>query len=530
MISRTQRGAWFLLVTLMLSPASFADSIRVTTWSLNTGASGAPGTNETRVAEVAATLKKLDPDVILLQGVPDWKTCDQLVLGLKPSNYSVLVCSAFRNGSRGGLSQNQVAILSKRKAYFSWTEAWLTSGDERALASAGFAFAAMQIGSQRLGFYSLELPAATSGRADARLGELPAPKLLAHARSVRSWEANQVEAMVLGGGQASGARDSKGGFQPFFSRLAEAGFGEASGESGVRPADFLLTEPSGWASPQNVGARSENSPVTYILDLDPAKIAAARASAREQLSARAPGKPNPRAAAESETLAPPRVRVPAFSPGLILAIVMSGLIIFLGVAWTCIRWIRRPLPSAPRLLAENCVSSSYTVVVGTQSATGQCPPAAGSSSPPQPVIHLEAPGTTNTHAQALQLRPATSEHHREPATEALRAGLIAELSRWLKQRLLRKLIADRLHLVETQRAAALKASAVEDRLARLEHQIQRQNMGYQQRIEDLTRALIAAKEENRDLIRAQIRQVKAEMEAARARVLAEATENDAGTT
>jgi hypothetical protein len=96
----------------------------------------------------------------------------------------------------------------------------------------------------------------------------------------------------------------------------------------------------------------------------------------------------------------------------------------------------------------------------------------------------------------------------------------------LKQKLLRKLITDRAELLEAQHAATAKALSVEERLARVERQIQQQNEGYQQRIEALTHELLAAKEENRELIRAQIRQVKAEMEAARARLLAQANDDD----
>ena len=72
-----------------------------------------------------------------------------------------------------------------------------------------------------------------------------------------------------------------------------------------------------------------------------------------------------------------------------------------------------------------------------------------------------------------------------------------------------------------QQAATLKAVAVEERLARIEQQIQRQNSAYQERIEALTRELIVAKDESRELIRARITPVKAEMEAARARMVAQ---------
>jgi hypothetical protein len=122
----------------------------------------------------------------------------------------------------------------------------------------------------------------------------------------------------------------------------------------------------------------------------------------------------------------------------------------------------------------------------------------------------------------LRQRARAAEERAERATAAIRAGLIPHLRRWLKQKLLRRLIADRTQMLETQQAATLKAMSVEARLAKVELQIQQQNHGYQQRIETLSRELIAAKEENRELIRAQIRQVKAEMEAARARLMAQA--------
>ena len=52
-------------------------------------------------------------------------------------------------------------------------------------------------------------------------------------------------------------------------------------------------------------------------------------------------------------------------------------------------------------------------------------------------------------------------------------------------------------------------------------QIQRKNSVYQGRIEALTRELIVAKDESRELIHARITPVKAEMEAARARMVAQ---------
>jgi hypothetical protein len=76
--------------------------------------------------------------------------------------------------------------------------------------------------------------------------------------------------------------------------------------------------------------------------------------------------------------------------------------------------------------------------------------------------------------------------------------------------------------MEAHQIAARMANTLDDRLSRIEAQIQQQNQAYVRRIEELNNELAAAREENRELIRERIAQVKAEMEAARARMLAEA--------
>ena len=117
-----------------------AETLRIATWNLGFE------TNSDKVAAVveqaAGELKSVDPDVILLQGVADWGLCAQLAEALKPLDYNVLICSAFRQESLLSPVRPQVAILSKQKAYFSWSEA------------GGAVFVAIQEGSQRLGFFS----------------------------------------------------------------------------------------------------------------------------------------------------------------------------------------------------------------------------------------------------------------------------------------------------------------------------------------------------------------------------------------
>jgi hypothetical protein len=212
-------------------------------------------------------------------------------------------------------------------------------------------------------------------------------------------------------------------------------------------------------------------------------------------------------------------------PWVIVGLVSGGMLLLL--AWIITRRPGRAKPRRPKLLAPAQGSgagtaASFTLVMGAQPVTGAARPAARAMSAPQPLIQLEAPGVTHTEAEMLRVRAQAAADQTAHANAAIRRGIAAHLSRWLKQKLLRKLVADRAELLQAQQAAAVKALTMEDRLARVERQVQQQNQGYQRRIEELTRDLLVAKEENRELIRAQIRQVQAEMEAARARALARA--------
>jgi hypothetical protein len=190
-----------VLALFVLLPACRAGALRVTTWNLEPPASA--GTNEIHVEEAAAALRQLDPDVILLQQVRDWNACAQLAEALKPAQYTVQVCSSFREAETSPLSGNQVAILSRTNAYLAWSEAWEPQGG--AVTMGGFAFAALRIGHQQFGFFSVQAGAlAADGRdpeqpdAARKAGRASVAQLLEQAASASNWATNRVEAFVVG--------------------------------------------------------------------------------------------------------------------------------------------------------------------------------------------------------------------------------------------------------------------------------------------------------------------------------------------
>src|SRR6516162_3833096 len=142
-------GLLGLLTTGMLAAGlCTAETIRVTSWNLGME-SESEGTTAA-MDDAATTLKALNPDVILLQRVKDWRMCERLTEALKPLEYHVLVCSAFHGISAGAAGQPQVAIFSKGKAYFTWADGWI--GSKQQGITHGVGFAAIEAGHQRLGF------------------------------------------------------------------------------------------------------------------------------------------------------------------------------------------------------------------------------------------------------------------------------------------------------------------------------------------------------------------------------------------
>jgi hypothetical protein len=122
-----------------------------------------------------------------------------------------------------------------------------------------------------------------------------------------------------------------------------------------------------------------------------------------------------------------------------------------------------------------------------------------------PYVHIETVGSSRATSQTQ--RPGGGR-----LPDDVREGVIANLSHWLKQMFVRRLISDRAELIATQEAAAQKLMAVDERLTNIERQIQQRNQQYEQRIDALLKELAVAREENRELIRLKIAQVRAEME------------------
>jgi hypothetical protein len=73
----------------------------MTTWNLEWFPNGSPreATPEKqaqRIQAAADVLKKLNPDILLLQEVRDYDACARLGDAIQPGAYTVAICSAFK--------------------------------------------------------------------------------------------------------------------------------------------------------------------------------------------------------------------------------------------------------------------------------------------------------------------------------------------------------------------------------------------------------------------------------------------------
>ncbi|HWI59875.1 MAG TPA: hypothetical protein VNZ22_21780, partial [Bacillota bacterium] len=284
------------------------------------------------------------------------------------------------------------------------------------------------------------------------------------------------------------------------------------------------------ASPGSLSHLLPPTPAIPVFTAAPPQLLAAKSSpVPSAKGASMPASPEHQLPLRPYTPLPSSLIKPAKSTPTLTWPLLAGLGVALALlAFLGLRTMRKPPLSSGPALASGSLQPTSPLLAGTLSTAPQTPPPAPlsvtTSHPLRAIASRVVPPTKTSSSSHWQQRALAAEQKAEHAEALLRADLLPQLSQWLKQKLVNKLLTDRTQLLATQQAATLQALQVHERLTRIETQIQQQQQAYEHRIDALTRELTAAKEENRQLIRAQIDQVKAEMEAARSRMRASAQE------
>jgi endonuclease/exonuclease/phosphatase family metal-dependent hydrolase len=178
--------------------------IRITTWNLewfpNGSAKDAPlEVQAQRVKAAADVLKKLNPDILLLQEMRDYDACTRLGEAIQWGAYQVAICAAFKGG------RQQESIVAKIPAQAAWSESW--KAVEGIDPPRGFAFAWFKIGSADIGVYSLHLKSnlITHGNEEIetakniRKREVSIQQLLAHIHDVIGTVIPSIKGLIIGG-------------------------------------------------------------------------------------------------------------------------------------------------------------------------------------------------------------------------------------------------------------------------------------------------------------------------------------------
>lgn len=128
---------------LALAFGSSAQALTVVAWNLEWFPGRSPQTTpEAEAQQMAAcqeALKKLNPDILIVEELRNWQVFADLVSAVP--GLRVNVVSAYRDESSGKITHQQVGIASKLNAVAAWSEAWKPAFTNL---PRGFSFAALE--------------------------------------------------------------------------------------------------------------------------------------------------------------------------------------------------------------------------------------------------------------------------------------------------------------------------------------------------------------------------------------------------
>jgi hypothetical protein len=134
------------------------------------------------------------------------------------------------------------------------------------------------------------------------------------------------------------------------------------------------------------------------------------------------------------------------------------------------------------------------------------------------VLRLRNTATTLMPARVPDLtgwEPGTINVSVSPPVAATSEGFFPHFARVLRDRVVRRLLAQRTDMLDTQQKAAMEMAELEARLEKVHTPLRDRLQAYEQRIADLERELALKGEENRELIRAKIQLTKQQLDAAK---------------
>ena len=493
----------------MASSSLCAQLVRVVTWELDRFEAEAPerAVSEAdlkRLRQIAFNLKPLDAEVIVLHGLPDRQFAKRLAGFFKPATYHVAHHSVFKKGfgSNAVVVGPPITILSKKQPFMARSMEWKATGQIDF--PAGFAFAGFPSATNSLCVYVAHLPADTpaNGQTAAdpqvlgRKRELAAHYLAHHASWLGSTLTNQAASFCIAGDFLSDPKAARtegavrilqqAGFKSATPNLSRARRSPASDEDVdsqplltallARNADFV-------AVPQVLSRKTFAQPIVAY-DLNPVASAAPTAA----VAANSQGPSGPVAA-----------RVVALDEGIIWLWV--GGIAALSMTILFAVWLVRRTAVSSGIFGRR---ANNAVVLDM----GEFGPSSNRFSRSRPDTESFSGSTTDAASQQATLwraRAMRAEHRANQAAAVVRSGLMPQLGRLMRERLIAWLSSQRGQLLTSHDVGTQKVLELEERLQGIQMQFQERMQTREERIAELEQEILAKEKIIRDLLRAQVR-------------------------
>lgn len=465
LIRSTARPIGPVLLALFACISTDAAPIKLISWNAQSFTNVADRTSslEARINSAAFHLKSQNPDIVFLQGIPDWKTADILARNIG-RNFRVVVASMFDENPGGN-----VAVLSHLESGLSWPAEWEPMGD--VVPAGGFALATLRAGDHWLAVHSVDFPDTVSAKLER---ESVMRQLLTSIAGLSEWRTNRPSAYLVGGTLNTDVEESSRTGESTLELQENAGFTSAfldltkpermtlrgRAEYAATTADYILADSGGFLQAAEIfpSIISDHAMVSVDWDIDAA--------------------------------------MPVPAPVVALADTSNQLF---GVE---LKWWVAGLGGVMVLM--------MLIVLFRKPKTVFDPAHALPSSAGDNILFLkEDEDGSDARAESDPI-----------LTEKERKKMRPHMLRWLKERFVGTLVSQRQEMMEAQHTAAKQADELGKRVEQMQTQLIGRINSAESRVSELETELALAKNENRELIQANLLLAQRELEEARRKMKA----------
>lgn len=485
-----------------------AQLVRVATWEVEGFEATAPDqpvseVDIKRLRQIAFNLKPLEAEVIAIHGLPDRQFAKRLTGFLKPATYHVAHHSVFKKGfgSNAVVVGSPITILSKKQPFMARSMEWKATGQIDY--PAGFAFAGFPSVTNSLCVYVAHLPgdaansqAGTDPQILARKRELAAQYLAHHANWLGNTLTNQAASFLILGDFLSDPRAARS--EGAVRVLQQAGFKSATPNlsRGKRPlASVEAADPE----PMLTALLARNADFVANPQVLSRKTFAQPMVAYDVNVAASASTPVVVASTPQVQSGPVAARVVALDEGIIWLWV--GGIGALSMTILFAVWMVRRAAVSSGTFGRR---SNDAVVLDLGGFAG----ASSRYSQSEPVPESFSGSTTDGaigQATLWRARALQAELRANQARAIVRSGVMPQLGRLMRERLIAWLSSQRGQLLASHEAGTQQVFELEERLQKIQTQFQDRMQTREQRIAELEQEILAKEKIIRDLLRAQVR-------------------------